>query len=94
MPLKKIAEPNERNGCPSRDHNPPNMIVLQPGLYEYTCPACGASQTFRVMGARWAAPVNVPEPPLTPMFEPKELTPPPPKPRRPWGSSWASRRAW
>lgn len=27
--------------CQHPSHDPPGMIVLDPGHYEYTCPACG-----------------------------------------------------
>lgn len=37
--------------CHHPEHNPPTMIVLQPGVYEHICPRCGASQTF-VIGPR------------------------------------------
>lgn len=37
--------------CRHREHNPPSMQVFTPGVYEHTCPGCGASQTFRVDGA-------------------------------------------
>ncbi len=55
MPLRKIGEaprfpsaPSIPAGCQSPEHNPPNMIVLEPGVYEHTCPACGAKQVFTV----------------------------------------------
>lgn len=52
MPLKKIAEPFEkyRGPCRSMLHNPPNMISLSPGTYEWTCPACGEKRVFTVHG--------------------------------------------
>lgn len=31
----------ENKHCLDPEHNPPTMIVLEPGLYEYTCPSCG-----------------------------------------------------
>ena len=27
--------------CLAPEHNPPSDAVMQPGWYEYTCPACG-----------------------------------------------------
>jgi len=33
--------------CRHPEHNPPTMIVLEPGLYEHTCPACGKKIIFR-----------------------------------------------
>lgn len=54
MPTKKIGNapgtgPSGRP-CLSPDHNPPNMMVFQPGIYEHTCSGCGAKQTFTVAG--------------------------------------------
>jgi len=34
--------------CMSPEHNPPMHIVLQPGTYEYVCPACGNKIKFTV----------------------------------------------
>ena len=45
--LKKI-EDFEDNICRHPEHNPPNMIVLSPGKYEYTCPGCGGKTIFTV----------------------------------------------
>ncbi len=36
--------------CFHPEHNPPMHIVLQPGTYEYTCPACGKKVVFTVPG--------------------------------------------
>lgn len=46
--LRKIKEPNHQEICISREHNPPTMIVLSPGTYEYTCPNCGHKTRFVV----------------------------------------------
>lgn len=27
--------------CLEPEHNPPSQVSMQPGWYEYTCPACG-----------------------------------------------------
>lgn len=32
--------------CRHPNHNPPNMIVLQPGEYEHECPKCGYKQNI------------------------------------------------
>jgi hypothetical protein len=32
------------NPCRSSLHEPPGHIVLKPGIYEYTCPACGTKK--------------------------------------------------
>lgn len=44
--LEKIGDidPPCFNPC----HNPPGMIVLQPGVYKHTCPSCGKVVIFTV----------------------------------------------
>lgn len=34
--------------CRHPEHNPPNMIVLKPGIHTYQCPACGHTQSITV----------------------------------------------
>jgi hypothetical protein len=46
--MKKIAEFKEPFICRHPSHNPPNMIVLSPGIYEHTCPGCNKTQTVVV----------------------------------------------
>ena len=41
------TEPN-KGQCISPAHNPPSNIVLQPGTWEYTCPACGKTTVINV----------------------------------------------
>ena len=50
MPTKKIADICDRKTCFDPEHNPPNMMVWEPGVYEHTCPGCGNKQRF-VVGA-------------------------------------------
>lgn len=33
-----------RKMCQHPSHDPPNMIVLEPGVYEHECPACHEKQ--------------------------------------------------
>ena len=41
MSFKKLEETNwNTKTCKHPEHNPPSHIVLDPGNYEYTCPAC------------------------------------------------------
>ena len=47
--LRKIGDAPPRP-CTHPEHNPPNMITLEPGMYEHTCPACGKKQVFIVDG--------------------------------------------
>jgi hypothetical protein len=50
MPLRKIDDGN-KNGkdlCRHPEHKPPMHIVLEPGTYEHTCPACGNKTIFTV----------------------------------------------
>jgi hypothetical protein len=42
--MKKIADFEKEHICRHPDHDPPTMIVLQPGIYEHKCPACGQKQ--------------------------------------------------
>ena len=44
--LRKIADAPKP--CLSPEHNPPNMIHLEPWTYEYVCPSCGLKTTFTV----------------------------------------------
>jgi hypothetical protein len=46
--LRKIADLPHVNYCRNPEHNPPNMIVLPPGVYEHTCPGCGHVSQFVV----------------------------------------------
>jgi hypothetical protein len=42
MPLRKIddlAPWTDRVICIHPEHNPPSMMVLEPGVYEHTCPS-------------------------------------------------------
>ena len=56
MPFKKIKD-DERWAppklCMHPEHNPPGMIVLQPGTYEYSCPACGHTVRLVVGRTHW-----------------------------------------
>lgn len=46
--LRKIADATR--SCTAPGHDPPSHIVLEPGVYEYTCTSCGARQEFVVAG--------------------------------------------
>lgn len=35
--------------CFHREHDPPSMIVLEPGIYEHVCPSCGRKQFVTVI---------------------------------------------
>lgn len=52
MPTKKISEPDNPWGlnapCVHPEHNPPNMMVFEPGTYEHECPSCGVKTVFVV----------------------------------------------
>jgi hypothetical protein len=54
MPTKKITDTqwinNKQRQCRDPDHNPPNHMVYEPGVYEHICPACGQKQTFHIEG--------------------------------------------
>jgi hypothetical protein len=51
MGLKKIADLSKP--CLDPSHNPPGHIVLEAGVYEWTCPACGHATTFTVTRPVW-----------------------------------------
>ena len=51
MSLRKIAD--EPKPCRHPQHDPPTMIVLDPGTYEHTCPGCGRRKIFRVRGVHF-----------------------------------------
>ena len=46
MTTRKIAEPV--NPCTHPEHNPPSMMVFEPGTYEHECPSCHEKQVFEV----------------------------------------------
>ena len=46
MGLRKIADAPVP--CRHPEHEPPTLIVLAPGTYEYICPGCGAEVIFTV----------------------------------------------
>ena len=47
MPTVKIKDAPPPP-CQNSEHNPPTMMVWEPGTYEHTCPSCGDKQTFTV----------------------------------------------
>jgi hypothetical protein len=50
MPTRKIADEKDFRPCRHPDHEPPKMMVFQPGTYEHECPACGKKIVFTVHG--------------------------------------------
>lgn len=46
--FRKIGDVPMPKRCTSPEHDPPGMIVLEPGIYEYTCPRCGETKTVVV----------------------------------------------
>ena len=46
--IRKIAD--IPRSCNHPEHNPPNMIVLSPGVYEHTCPGCGQKTQWTEYG--------------------------------------------
>ena len=56
MPFKKLPDAEQWNppkACRHPEHNPPTMIVLQPGTYEWSCPACGHTVRVTVHQSSW-----------------------------------------
>jgi len=48
--LKESEKPKELYICQSREHNPPNMIKLEPGLHIWVCSVCGKESRIFVPG--------------------------------------------
>jgi hypothetical protein len=49
--FKKIADlPGD---CRHPEHEPPKHVVLDNGVYEYTCPGCGARRYITIAGPTW-----------------------------------------
>lgn len=51
MGFRKLEELKE-NVCRHPEHNPPTMISLPPGKYEYTCPGCGTKRPYIVQSIK------------------------------------------
>lgn len=49
--LERLSAPGDV--CRSPEHEPPSHIVLEPGMWRWTCPACGRALEFNVGGATW-----------------------------------------
>ncbi len=52
MPTKRISDLPVP--CSHLEHEPPRHRVFEPGVYEHTCPACGARQIFTVERPSWS----------------------------------------
>jgi len=48
MPFTDFKPHPKEDRCIHPEHDPPGMIVLEPGTHTYECPGCGAKQTFTV----------------------------------------------
>lgn len=49
MPFRQIEKYKcDKDECMSSEHNPPTLVYLQPGKWEWTCPQCGYSQVLIV----------------------------------------------
>lgn len=46
--MKKMFDWPMDKRCLHQSHDPPTMIVLQPGSYEHKCPSCGHVTIVRV----------------------------------------------
>lgn len=44
MPFIK-HDPTVIERCNNPEHNPPGLIVLEPGIHTYQCPSCGEITT-------------------------------------------------
>lgn len=52
MATRKIADIPRH--CRHPEHNPPTMMVWENGIYEHTCPSCGAQQMFTINKPTWS----------------------------------------
>ena len=62
MPLRRLDDKEPypwREPCKNPEHKPPAHIVLKPGRYEHTCPACKIKTYFTVPEQNWR-PLNEP----------------------------------
>lgn len=41
--------------CQHPEHNPPSMMVWEPGTYEHTCPHCGHVTLFNIVYSVYSA---------------------------------------
>lgn len=48
MPFRKIEAGWAKQICTSSEHNPPQHIYLEPGVYEYECPVCHQKQIVKI----------------------------------------------
>ena len=48
MPFVKREPFEEQKTCNHQEHDPPKMILLDPGNYTWKCPSCGKEQSFVV----------------------------------------------
>jgi hypothetical protein len=48
---RKIADLPLKDICRHPGHEPANMRVYRPGIYEHVCPGCGSKMHFTVHGA-------------------------------------------
>lgn len=56
MPFEKLKDEDDEvktgRACLHPEHDPPMHIVLKPGRYRYTCPACGDDRVVVVPNVR------------------------------------------
>lgn len=50
--FRKVSDTTWVEPCDHPEHFPPNMIVLEPGCYEWVCPSCGHITRFTVPSFR------------------------------------------
>jgi len=48
MPTRKVRDIDPQIVCRHPEHNPPGMMVYEPGEYEHECPGCGRIVHFTV----------------------------------------------
>lgn len=62
MTIERLPDEPDRHGkwslpadCKHPEHNPPGMMVFEPGRYRHTCPSCGRAIVFTVQRPYWCA---------------------------------------
>lgn len=57
--LRKIGDIPTETGCTSPRHDPPSLIYLENGIYEYVCPKCGRRIVFTINRPKYETKVYI-----------------------------------
>ena len=53
MPFIKFETFEKNMVCKSKEHFPPNMMILPEGIHTWECPECGHKQKVVVNNPKW-----------------------------------------